>query len=182
MERRAFLLLEVVVALFLLGVVLTSLFGVYQRMGMAQARIQSVARKQLPKYVLHQRLTSVFSSLADSARLCTHEGALRFAFDHGVDPQLEFRGLLQGVLARLPDRTLALTLISSKGAQRTDVLAEVVSSLSFLFYDDEAHAWRADWPAGRQRAPLVLKMVVDGEEYVYFTAVPELTHRRKQAP
>lgn len=183
MQRRKkhFLtLLEICIAIVLLGILLSSLWGMYRRW---MVTYQTQQKKQLNVHkilFLKQRLeqiatfmTETFSEEGEEKNTLftpkqKSEGlpTLCFSYQNTPDSDPFFNGRICSLLYVSPDKKLCLATWGSDKRTRVDVLLDIVSSLSFSYFDPQTNLWRDDWPETLEHLPLWMRLKTNGEESI----------------
>ena len=88
MKRRAFTLIEVIIAFALLALVSTTLFTSYKRQILLKVELAKAETAVLQRKFLQERLSQIFTS-AENPTLDEEEN-LQFTFDNGIDPEKAF--------------------------------------------------------------------------------------------
>jgi hypothetical protein len=101
--RRLFTLVELMVALALVGGIVALLLFTYRTTAMARGRIDKVLEPVRQRAALHHRLQDLFfhaSTFQDSNHFfcITAEPALLLTYHYGIDPDRRFSGLVLGKL------------------------------------------------------------------------------------
>ncbi len=145
MRKQPFSLIEMMIALGLLGLLMTSLFFWYQNLATrSKDRPASFQKKTQEYYAFHQ-LERVFAHLAPplgsthtyfyTERNSLGNTDIFFTYDHGTDREPAFSGVLLATL-HIENRQLALTIwphpqYRDAMAPRTQILFPEVSQCSF---------------------------------------------------
>lgn len=155
MKKRTFFLFELLIALTLIGMLISFLFsflvgGIRIEKKMAQVR-QSVWERGK----VQVRLADAFLGL-QKASLYTEKGALLFSFDHGVDPEPSFSGVLFGKLY-MEENCLLFSYGPSEDKKRKELLLQDVKDFSLQFLDTE---WVSYWPKENSKIPLAIRLLI----------------------
>jgi len=182
--KKPFLLFEILVALSLMGMLLTFLFSFLMQSVRVEKKIQTIRERLLERQHAHICLQDVFTSLSPQGSHCPlstfydlkerREG-LSLYFDHGVDPDPLFGGLLEGMVILDEKNLLSLIYgpipLDLKGAWRKETLFSRVSSVSFQFLVSDdlldvsrplrgQYRWKAEWSREESKIPSLVRMVV----------------------
>jgi len=95
-KKHSFTLIEVVIALSLMGIISGVLFSYWRDLNIKSARIEQVKATFLQRESLQIRLSEIFSLLTDD--LTATEDELTFRYDNGVDPNPHLCGEIEGRL------------------------------------------------------------------------------------
>lgn len=161
-KRHAFLLLELTISLVIMGIVMGMLFLGYQQTLMAKQKIHEEKEKVLHKQRLLLRLRQIFRSV-ESFKEVPKQGFF-LTYDASMDPDPDFRGMLEGVLF-LDRNRLVLMSWSNEGKSRVEVLYENVGSASYLFFDSKTGSFEEKFP---ETSPLMVKVELDKWEIPLF--------------
>jgi len=192
-KKRAFLLFEILVALSLMGMLLTFLFSFLVQSMKVEKKIEKVRHLMMGRQYMHIRLQDLFMSLGSIGPQCPFSSAknsLVFYFDHGVDPDPVFGGMVEGRL--FLDEDLHLKLIYGpipldlEGVWRKEILSSRVSEVSFQFLALEdfldipkplraQHRWVTQWSQEEKAIPSIVRMTMtqDGEVLQFAFRLPE---------
>jgi len=161
-------LLEVVIALFLTAILLTELFSAYSLFHRVHIKIALQKERYLMRQAAQQRLSQVFGSIRTmpvpdfftTFSPLSRAPILFFSFDNGTDLNPDFSNLIKGALFLDQQQRLLLVSYSRSGAQRTDLLLDKISSVSFAFFDSVGLQSRSTWPESLKRVPPMLTMTI----------------------
>lgn len=91
MKRRAFTLIEVIIAFALLALVSTTLFTSYKRQILLKVELVKAENAVLQRKLLQERLSQIFTSVTATENILLDEDKnLQFTFDNGIDPEKAF--------------------------------------------------------------------------------------------
>lgn len=180
-RKKHFLtLLEVCIAISLLGILLSSLWGMYRRW-MSTYETQQKKQINIHKILfLKHRLEQIAVSLAEipgekeeeTNILFTprqkSEGLPTVCFLYPNLPDLDpsFNGKVWSLLYVDPHKRLCLATWAADNKTRVDILLDSLSSLSFAYFDPQTNLWRDDWPESLEHLPLWMKLQVNGENSI----------------
>ena len=132
-RKHSLTLLEVVIAITLLGVLLAGLFSCFH-----QGLKSSIASKELKQKILQlelfqQRLKNLFSHLDDTMGISLEKHpdaqglALIVPYKQAIDPEFDMCGTLQGMIFLNKNKQLCLTSWSEKGKARNEILLDKIT-------------------------------------------------------
>lgn len=184
-KKYSFTLLEVVIAVALLGVMLSALFSCFQQTIKKNIVAREVKQRVLQTELLDQRLKNIFSRL-DTGRgaaiwLDEHSGAknqaLFVAFAQQTDRDPLFLGPLQGVVYADGKGHLVVETEGKKESKRSEVLMEQIAALRFELFDAEQGKWSTQWPKKKAKTPAMIKLTLERRakettSLVYFLSAP----------
>jgi hypothetical protein len=175
--KRSLTLLEVVIAMLLLGFLLTGLFECLQ-LGLKK----SIAAKELKHKVLQielfqQRLKNLFSHFGGEAELILEkhpdaEGqALLFSYSQEIDPDFEMRGEVQSMLYLNRKKELCLATWSEAGKTRMETLIEKIDGFKCRLFD----AKKAEWVDENEEDPvmIMIDLQCEGKKMPFVFFLPE---------
>jgi hypothetical protein len=170
-KKHPLTLIEVIIALSLMGLVLTflwqALFGV-QKMLLKEEKAGVMC---IDKALFYTKLSQLFLNLSkDPSSLYTANDEGRYCLVihamHPVEVQKEFSGMLKSWLFEDSGHIALSTLASSEKEKMTDLFFSYVESLSFSFYDEKAPSWVSEWPKEKKKIPTMIRInyTADKEE------------------
>lgn len=180
-RKKHFLtLLEICIAIVLLGILLSSLWGMYRRW-MVTYQTQQKKQMYIHKVLfLKQRLEQIAAFMTELSSeeekeknvLFTpkekSEGFSTVCFSYLAAPDSDpsFNGRVWSLLYLDPHKRLCLATWGSDSKTRVDVLLDSVSSLSFSYFDPQTNLWREDWPGDLEHLPIWMRLSTNGEESI----------------
>lgn len=161
MRKRPVLLLELVISLVLFGAIIGILFSSYREFSIAKTALRKEKELILNRQKLQLRLGQIFSHLQT---LKMENSTCLLSYDNGIDPDLEFRGILEAMLY-IDKGRLALVTWPEKDVGRKEILLESASSFSFDFFDAKKGTWTSQFP---EQKPLMMQITIDKTKYPFF--------------
>lgn len=174
-KKKALTLIEVMIALVLTSILLTTLFNFYKRLFITRSDIQKCKETILQRVWTQQRLAQIFDKTLPEVEQekgliffsTDHSNALGpvlyFFYDNGIDPDPSFCGPLKAMLYLSIDKKLTLSTFSG----REEILCERINSLRFSFFDEKEAVWKQQW-SEKEQLPLMVKMILDENPFVFF--------------
>jgi hypothetical protein len=175
-RKKNFLtLLEISIAIFLLGILLSSLWSMYHRW-MVTYQTQQTKQMQVHKILfLKQRLEQIseYMSGAPSDKENTlftpkekSEGfqTVCFSYQNAPDADPSFNGRVWSLIYLGPHKKLYLATWGYEEKTRVDVLLDFVDSLSFSYFDPQTNIWREDWPDSFEHLPLWMRLKLNEKD------------------
>jgi type II secretory pathway component PulJ len=170
--RSSLTLLEVSIALFLTGILLSSLVELYREWLIS---FQEVQKKEIlaHKYLfLKHRLQQISALLAkreDPIFFSLEENmegfpALCFSYDNAPDPDPSFNGPVTSTLYVDSKKNLCLKTVSKKNEIRLEILFHPISSFSPSYFDLQTNLWKDDWPKSFNEIPLWVRFKIESPE------------------
>lgn len=130
MRKRAFTLIEVIVAFALLAMISTALFTTFRRQTLLKVELTKAETALLQRKYFQERLSQI---LSQSKSLFTEEGSLHLIFDNGIDPQTTFCHAVKSKIF-LENDELLLEMTPFEGEEkRQEVLFQNVEAISYRF-------------------------------------------------
>ena len=172
-KKRALTLLEVTVAIFLTGILLSSLWQIYHNWYKSYQKIQSLQLKTHKLFFLKQKLDCLFflTSVPDQGNfLFTPEDlintypSLCLSYKGGPDPDIAFNGILRSLLYVDNLKQLCLSTWSSDLQNRTEVLSTKISDFEIELFDHQINNWQKTWPETLDHLPLWIRLTIKNEE------------------
>ena len=171
-KKSSLTLLEVSIALFLTGILLTTLVSLYRDWLISFQKVQKeevLAHKYL---FLKHRLTQISSLLAkreDPIFFSLEENiegfpALCVSYDNAPDPDPSFNGPVTSTLYVDSQKNLCLKTVSKKNEIRLEILFHPISSFSLSYFDLQTNLWRDDWPKSFNEIPLWVRFKIESPE------------------
>ncbi len=132
MKRRAFTLIEVIIAFALLALVSTTLFTSYKRQVLLKVELAKAETAVLQRKLLQERLSQIFTSIIPTENLALDDDEnLQFTFDNGIDPEKAFcHNVRAKLFCKNEKYLLELTSLDGK-ARREEELFSHAESVSY---------------------------------------------------
>lgn len=186
--KKPFLLFEILVALSLMGMLITFLFSFLMQSMKVEKKIETVRHLMMERQHLHIRLQDLFTSLYSTGSDCSFSSfydakekrrGISFYFDHGVDPDPAFGGFLEGKVFLDEGGCLSLVYgpipLDLRGVWRKEILCSRASDVSFQFLASEdlldvakplraQYRWATEWSKEALSIPSIVRMVMTREE------------------
>lgn len=167
--KQALTLLEVNIAIFITGILLSALWGMYHNWYKSYEKAQKMQSNIHRTLFLKHRLEQFFSLLAKSSKdnfvfTLEKENALCVSYEGGADPESFFNKTLRSLLYRNEANKLCLTTWASEEQSRTEVLLDKVSLLEFSFFNIQTGSWQINWPEDLDHMPLWVKIHIKREK------------------
>lgn len=153
--------MELVISLVLFGAIIGILFSSYREFSIAKTSLRKEKELILNRQKLQLRLGQIFSHLKT---LKMDNASCLLSYDNGIDPNPDFRGILEAMLF-IDKGRLALVTWPEKGVGKKEFLLESASSFSFSFFDAKTGGWTSEYP---EQKPLMMKFEVDKTTYPFF--------------
>lgn len=158
-KKRSLTLLEIAIAITLLGFLLTGLFNFFH-----QGLKQSMAAKELKQKILQlelfqQRLKNLFSNLEEDTEflLEKHPDAIDLAlivsYHQPVDPEFEMCGTLQGMIFLNKNKEVCLASWSEKKKVRIEILLDHIDLFKCRLFDPQQGKWVEKWNEKNEDGP-----------------------------
>lgn len=177
MKKSSLTLLEVMIALFLAGILLSTVMMGYKKITSAQVKIEKAKAEVLSHQLIEQRLLNIFNHLhvetvvkgkkktvtcLYTQTLADCKGvALICEYDNGVDPDPEFCHQIKSELYLNQKNELCLNSYSKSGKVRKEVLKNNLSDLRFEFLDLEGkESTSHTWDFNRSELPPVVMLAL----------------------
>jgi hypothetical protein len=158
-QKKAALLLEVLIGLSLTAIILTSLFSFFVESVRLEMKLEKAREEMVARGNLQTRLETVFIG---SSRLYTDKSTqkkdkkLLLEFDNQIDPDPAFSGMIHGALYVDGGKNLVLhtsPLDESSKEWRAEILLKDVERFQFDFL-------KAKWSTEREKTEMGLPQVV----------------------
>jgi len=171
MKKYAFTLMELMIALSLTVIVLGVIFSSLYQNSVLNVKHEKGAAIVMQKAHIQERLDQIFANISDKEKRSIYtdeKGILHFQFDHGIDPEPAFCGMISGKLELIKE-DLFLSLMGRDGV-RSEHLCSDVKALNYEFLTHDSrdvkttHVWTQEEP----KKPLYLKMSIDDESYIFW--------------
>ena len=170
-------LIEVVIAMVLLGILLTSLFSSYRQTLKNNITLKTVKQTVQQIEVFHQRIRSLLLPPHNKKIwLQPHPDALgaglMLSFEQPIDKDLDFCGELQGMLFFNAQHQLLFVTWGHNQQTRLETLLEDVESMQCEFFDADLGKWFKEWPHKKTEKPVMVKITLKYQKkelpFVYF--------------
>lgn len=192
MKKRSLTLIEIMIALGLAGLLLTTLFSFYQQLFITRAQLQKSKEVATQRIWVQERLIQVFSQIATEVEedlglafylgkeASAQSSVLNFYYDNGMDPDPHYSGVIKAMLFLNQKKELLLQLSPS----RKEVLMEGVKDLQVLFFDPKEKVWGSDWENQEGGLPPMIKLTLTdatATDFVFFlpSALKKISYKKK---
>ncbi len=190
MKKRPLILLEIMIALSLTALLLTTLARFFAGCLKMDQKIEQLRSSLAGRQKVQVCLSSIFTSMAPlpgSAALCTldDEGtSLGLSFDNGIDPDPKFSGQVIGKLFVDESSNLCLAIwpIDEEATFcRKEILCPNVQKMNLKFFAKKKAAspsfgfeWRSTWPKESGALPPMVRLSLTqrGETSDFAFAIP----------
>ncbi len=177
-KKLTFTLLEVIIGVFLLGILLTGLFNCFY-----QGIKKNITAKELKQTVLNLelfqlRLKNIFSCLQGENTLWLEKHpdasgpALIASYKQNVDPDVDMCGILEGMLFLNKNKQICLASWGENGQGRIEVLLDQVDSFECKLFDPAKGEWKETWGKKEEKKPVMAKIDLKWHEknipFVFF--------------
>lgn len=169
--KQALTLLEVNIAIFITGVLLSALWGMYHNWYKSYEKAQKMQTNIHRNLFIKHRLEQVFSLVARPGK--SHfmftpseqgEKTLCVSYEGGADPEPSFNRTLRSLLYKDGINRFCLATWASEEECRVEVLLDKVSSLEFFFFDPQTASWQASWKEELDHLPFWVKIHIKREK------------------
>ena len=183
MKKKAFLLLEILIALSLASILLFFLFSFFTQSVKMESKIQKTSTQIFQKQKFHNLIQDYHISIANAPELPSFYtkkfgkekcDSLVFLLDHGIDPNPEFCGIILTKIFLDHESNLSICfwpLLEDKKISTTwrmQTLLKNVQNVKFSFIGDslgqsdkKEFSWEPSWPKNGQNLPLFMKMEIE---------------------
>jgi type II secretory pathway component PulJ len=184
-KKRFFSLIEVIIALFLSAIIITSLFSFFKNVMKIESDVENAKKTAFQNENLHIRLNQIFFDIKNSDFYLDENNELYFIFDNGIDKIAKYSNEVFAKLA-LKDNNLTL-FISDKYLDennkdfREEVLFKNVKKLEYKFLakkDEKLKVkkdfvsndlyWHYQWLKDFKKLPIYINLNVNDLEYNFF--------------
>lgn len=174
-KKRSLTLLEVIIAIFLLGILLTGLFNTFRQGIKKNISTREIKQTVLQLELFQQKLKNLFSQ-ENGVWMERHPQASGTAlftdFEQKADPNFEMCGDLLGMLFLNAKKELCFVSWSEKGKERMETLLDKVTSFKCRLFDPKKGEWNNTWPQKREGSPamVAIDLTWNGKEipFVFF--------------
>lgn len=192
-SKRPIILMELLVALVLIGAILSLLLKFFSNTLQMDRKIDALRQESYSREHLQIRLLHIFTSIIPRSSLpaATHaslysldeeSSGIAAIFDNGIDPDPRFSGAVQGKIYLDEKKNLFLSLHPLDGPKptpcRKELLLQNIEKLEFQFLSKRStemsqagftHAlasfeWRKTWPKDRFDIPSLIRVIAKMEE------------------
>ncbi len=204
-SKRPFILMELIIALILVGTILTLLIQFFSNSLRMDQKMDALRKELYSRQHFQIRMSHVFTSITPRSNLPPSSGSSFYTledktpsliaiFDNGIDPDPSFSGAVQGKIQIDSDGNLALFLqplgLEPPHLLRKEILLYNVQDLEFQFLakqssDNSSFAWKKAWPKTRWDIPSLIRMTANqkGKELAFAFSLPfadPITYERKK--
>jgi hypothetical protein len=174
-KKYSLTLLEVVIAISLLGILLAGLFAVFYQSLKSQGIALELKQEVLRLELFQQKMRTLLSKEKE-VWLGKHPDvkgtALFFNYEEKADPDFEMCGEIQGMLFLSDQKELCLASFSKAGIARVEPLLEKVEGCSFSLFDLKKKTWQSHPEKKKENSPAMVRieLVQKGASirYVFF--------------
>jgi hypothetical protein len=194
MKKRFFTLIEILIALFLIGTILTTLFRFFSSTSILEKKLKEVKEDIFFKNNLQVKFDTLFSKIfhknfSKTSYFYTDEkNHLHFVFDNGIDPNPKFSSHIKATLFLNKNNELILKTMPFKKnpkIYREEILIKNVKSLNFEFFSkkDFSFSTTTTWPKKKLTLPAALKITINKNlSFAFFLPVVQasITYQNKK--
>lgn len=172
--KHSFTLLEVTLAIFLTGILLSVLWNLYHRWYQSYLETQQVQQQTNESLLFHHRLHRAFSLFSSPAShgngpkfFYTPKGkinaypSLYFSYANEADPEPGFNLCVSSLLYLNSSKELCLLTWGKQDQTRHEILLDNVKSFELHFFDPEEMDWREDWPETFEQEPIWVRVHIE---------------------
>jgi len=157
--KRPLSLLEVVIALALTTILLTSLFTIYRHLIQSKTQVET-ARSQLHwQFLTQTRLNQAFETVQECSIFYSNGSMLFFKFDNGIDPDPQFCGTHVGEFG-LDNKKLIFKI-----NDRVEIFHTNINHFEMKFFDPKKKEWVEGWM--NSILPSLIHLKIDGHEFFF---------------
>jgi type II secretory pathway pseudopilin PulG len=177
-KKHSLTLLEVIIAITLLGLLLTGLFNCFHQGLKKNISAKELKQKVLQLELFQQRLKNLFSNLDGEAGLSLEKHpdayglALIVFYKQSIDPEFDMCGTLQGMVFVNKNKELCLTSWSEKGKARNEILLDKIDTFTCRLFDPKKAEWAETWSTKNEEDPVMIAIDLkwEGKEmpFVFF--------------
>lgn len=157
-KKCSITLLEVVIAIVLLGVLLTGLFNSFRQGLTKNLSARELKQKALQLELFQQKIKNLFSA-ADGVWIEDHPESVGLSlyvnFEEKIDPDFDMRGKLQGMLFLNAKKEVCFVNWTKNGEGRIETLLDVVDSFKCRLFDPKKGEWNAVWPQKKEESAVM---------------------------
>jgi type II secretory pathway pseudopilin PulG len=145
-KKRALTLLEVAIAIVLLGFLLTGLFHTFRQSLKKNISARELKQKVFQLELFQQKMKTLLSR-ESGIKIGEHPQApglsLFFNYSEKTDPDFEMCGEMQAMLFLSDQKELCLATWSAAGKCRTEVLLDHVDTFTPSLFDPKKGEWKS---------------------------------------
>jgi type II secretory pathway component PulJ len=181
-KKRSFTLLEIAIAIMILGWLLTGLFNCIFQSLKKNVDARELKQKVVQLELFQQRLRNLFTQFDAEGGLSSEQHpeaisvVLYAAYQQKADPDFEMCGMLQGMLFLNKKKELCLASWSATEKGRIEILLDRVDSFACKFFDPKKKDWVLSWSKKREEDPVMIQIDLkwEGDEirFVFFLPQP----------
>ncbi|GEM_PF-5330353 len=162
-KKRALTLLEVTIAMVLLGCLLTGLFNVFRQSLQKNMTARELKQNVLQLELFQKKMKTLFSR-ENGIWISNHPQAkgpsLFFDFHQDVDPDFEMCGEMQGMLFLNAKKELSLVFWSETDKTRTEILLDEVDAFTCQLFDAKKKEWKTNSQKKGEEIPAMVKITL----------------------
>ncbi len=163
-KKRSITLLEVVIAILLLGFLLTGLFNVFQQGLKKSLSARELKQKVLQLELFQQKIKNIFA-VVDGVWIDEHPDAKDYCLyvdlEEKIDPDFEMRGKLLGMLFLNANKEVCFVNWTKKEKSRIETLLGGVDGFSCRLFDPKKAQWNTIWPQKKEGAAVMVAIDLD---------------------
>ncbi len=176
-KKHSLTLLEITVAFFLVSILLSTLWGMYQSWLVTYQKNQKAQAQIHSTLFLKERIDKLAALVASPPAqkkeknfiFTPHEkvegvATVCFSYYNEPDPDPSFNGRVYSLIYLNSIKQLCLASWSAEKKLRIDLLLKSVSSFTLSYFDPQTNLWRTNWPDTFEHLPLWMRLNTDGNE------------------
>jgi hypothetical protein len=183
--KKSFLLMEVCISLFLVGIILSCVFSFFSQIVLVEKKLKSAQKQVFQNQYIQTKLKHIFSQIttfsSSLGNTCFYSNkidkTLNIIYDNGIDPDPNFSGPVFGKFYINSKKDLIFSTLAIKNKKkflREENILENVENVKFSFLgeiddlDDKIYinklnnklAWYNFWPKERDFLPSVINLSI----------------------
>jgi hypothetical protein len=180
-KKHPLTLLEVIIAISLLGLLLTGLFNCFHQGFKQKITAKELKQKVLQLELFQQRLKNLFAHLDGEADISLEKYpdayglALLFSYKQPVDSEFDMCGTLQGMIFLNKNKELCLASWSETGKMRNEILLDHMDAFKCRLFDPKKAEWAESWSTNNEESPVMIAIDLkwEGKESPFVFFFPE---------
>jgi type II secretory pathway component PulJ len=203
-RKNNFTLLEIVIALFLISIIMTYLFGFFTKVLKIETDIEKKKEQIFERNNLHIKLNYIFSHVAQKGMsklnsLYNEENEKKVVyikFNNETDPDPKFSGYIKAKISLDKNNNLLLqTFSKDKNEYREEILFKNVKNIKYQFLANgnenlQKHTmqkvsnniyWYNFWPKNANLLPSAIKIIINKKiEFAFFIPMQNVNMNKKK--
>ena len=172
-KSQSLTLIEVIVAMTLMGIILTFLWQSYFNSQRSFIKMQEQKKIALSHLYFQEKMSLVMAQLqsdGSSSIYTTKDSDVFFKISGDIDADSIFSKINTCSLVFSEDHCLRFIEWGKQEKTREEILFHSIQNVQFMFYDPINRSWLDHWEKENSLDPTMIKIIIDSHTFSFFPA------------